>query len=391
MIDSVDRNLCCGCEACVQICPQSCISLKEDNEGFLFPSVDKDRCIGCGACRRVCQVLRQSSDVRRPIAGYAYRTCDEELLRRTSSGGFFSAIAKMVLSRNGVVFGASVGSDNNICHVYVESYAELDALRRSKYVQSRIGSSFVRCRDFLQKKRFVLFCGTPCQVRALKLFLGKEYDNLVTIDFACHGVPSPGVFQRYLSELATNKGGDKNDIAEINFRSKELGSAYSFSFSFKGEHFVESPQQNPFLRGFLSDIYHRRSCYKCVAKGFSSGSDYTMCDFWTVNKFMPDFVVGVTPGVSQVFVFRDRLGFFNKVKTSDSLAKFDVNDRRLIQCWVYKSVPLTSRRSVFFKNLARGMSVECAVELATHRNILAKSIGRIRAFAGKVKKVLVNK
>jgi coenzyme F420-reducing hydrogenase beta subunit len=152
MISIVSRDKCCGCEACVQICPTGCISLKEDDEGFLLPQLDVKKCINCSKCDSVCPILNKI-DPQPVLTCYAYRTKNEELLKRTSSGGFFSYAAEKVLVNRGVVFGAAFKDRNEVEHQFIESIEDLDRLRRSKYVQSRIGTSFIDCKRFLHDGR----------------------------------------------------------------------------------------------------------------------------------------------------------------------------------------------------------------------------------------------
>ena len=378
MINSVKHDTCCGCEACVQACPARCIAMREDADGFLFPHLDSAHCLKCGKCLKTCPVANKTPK-RSPAAVYAYRTTDIELLKRTSSGGFFSLAAEKTLSEGGVVFGAAFNTASEVVHTWIDSPVKLDSLRRSKYVQSRIGDSFVSCKKFLTDGRKALFCGTPCQIKALKLFLGKEYANLTTIDFVCHGVPSPGVFRRYLVELAKKKGHLLSELHDVNFRDKGLGYAYSFSFSFSFSFFRENPKENIFLKGFLADLYLRRSCHNCKSKGFSSGADYTMCDFWTVGKFLPGFVDKDVPGVNEVFVFNDKLGLFVN-SSSQTCCKLDVCDYRLIQRWAVESVPLTRHRELFFKKLISEYSVESAVLMASKTTRCERYWGRLRSY-----------
>lgn len=388
MISIVSRDKCCGCEACVQICPTDCISLKEDDEGFLFPKIDFDRCVKCNRCEKVCPVVNQTPKIK-PKAGYAYRTKDESLLLRTSSGGFFTAAAQKVLAQGGVVFGAAFDNENQVVHTYIESIDNLDSLRRSKYVQSKIGNAFADCLHFLKLGRKVLFCGTPCQIKALNLFLGKKYENLVTIDFVCHGVPSPGIFRSYLNELSGMKGYPLTELHNINFRDKGLGFAYafSFSFSFSSAFFRENPKENIFLKGFLSDIFLRRSCYNCEAKGFTSGADYTMCDFWTINKYLPGFVDKSVPGASQIFVFNNKLNLFED-QNGELVKEFDVNQKGVIQRWAMRSVPISRHRTRFYEKYYSGIGIEKSVIYATKKSFFETSVLFARRIVGKVMKGL---
>lgn len=381
MIDSVSRDVCCGCEACAQACRTHCIEMVEDDEGFLFPHVDSKRCMKCGLCCKVCPVLNRLPK-RAPEKGYAYKTKNTNVLKRTSSGGFFSFAAEKVLGKSGVVFGATFNKKNEVVHSYIDSDGCLDSLRRSKYVQSQIGNAFLSCKKFLEQGREVLFCGTPCQVKALNLFLGRGYNNLTTIDFVCHGVPSPGVFRRYLAELAEKKGHVLSALRDINFRDKGLGFAYSFSFAFSSAFYRENPMENVFLKGFLADLYLRRSCHRCRAKSFSSGADYTMCDFWDYRKFHLHLLMdGSIPGISEVFVFQDKLGIGKQALDSDNYVMAGLGRNALAQPqrWAFESVPKTGRRARFFNSLAAGCGVYQSVERYCHRNLCERICDRIFA------------
>lgn len=215
MIYIKDKKDCCGCSACVQRCPKQCISLHEDAEGFLYPNVDENICIGCGLCEKVCPVVNQS-DEHEPLAVYAAMNPDESIRMQSSSGGVFTLLAEKVLAEGGVLFGACFNERWEVVHDFVETKEELARFRGSKYVQSKVGDTFRLAEDFLKQGRTVLYSGTPCQIAGLKLFLRKSYDNLLAVDFICHGVPSPGVFRTYLqneiNRCAARQGGGKNTV-----------------------------------------------------------------------------------------------------------------------------------------------------------------------------------
>ena len=194
MIEIRNKRDCCGCNACVQKCPQQCIGQSEDAEGFIYPQVDKARCVGCGLCEKVCPVINQNPKSK-PLKVMAGRNGNEEIRMVSSSGGAFTLLAGEIIGRGGVVFGARFDENWNVVHSYTECTDGLAAFRGSKYVQSRIGETFSQAEKFLKQGREVLFTGTPCQIAGLRRFLGKEYDNLLAMDIVCHGVPSPGVWK----------------------------------------------------------------------------------------------------------------------------------------------------------------------------------------------------
>lgn len=310
MIDVKSPQDCCGCSACVQRCPKHCISLKADNEGFLYPDVDINTCIDCGLCKKVCPMLNHLQNPTRPIEVYAAKNRDEEIRRTSSSGGVFSAIATQIIKDKGVVFGACFNSTWEVVHDYAETQEDLKKFQGSKYVQSQIGNSYKLVESFLRKGRKVLFSGTPCQISGLHLFLQKDYENLYTIDIICHGVPSPGIWREYLKEEIAHQLNQKNTlfphsmndkdfcVEGISFRDKEYGwKKYSFALTLSttnrsGEKFCLGTHiplhENLFMRGFLTNLYLRPSCYACPVKCGKSRSDLTLGDFWKLASVMPE-------------------------------------------------------------------------------------------------------
>ena len=197
MINIVSEQDCCGCSACAERCPKSCISMLEDQEGFLYPVVDKEKCVNCHLCEQVCPVLDKTEAYSDSFA-YAAKNRNEDERLNSSSGGLFIVLAKYFLVHGGIVFGAVFDSNFEVYHTYSSDLDGVKPMMRSKYVQSNIRSSYIDCENFLKQGKKVLFTGTPCQIDGLRHFLKKEYDNLLMVDVICHGVPSPGVWRRYL-------------------------------------------------------------------------------------------------------------------------------------------------------------------------------------------------
>ena len=310
MIHLTEKRECCGCSACVQRCPKHCISLQEDTEGFLYPHVDASKCIDCGLCERVCPMLHQPVAERKPLAVYAAKNKNEEVRQASSSGGIFTALAEEIIREGGVVFGACFSADWEVVHDYTETVDGLARFRGSKYVQSRMGDSYIQAEAFLKAGRKVLFSGTPCQIAGLKRYLRKDYANLLAVDVICHGVPSPGVWREYLKEEIARQRDGKNTVLPrpihekdvlvegISFRDKTLGwKKFSFALVLSttngsGEKFSFCSRmplnENLFLRGFLADLYLRPSCYACPLKCGKSGSDMTLGDFWGLQDVFPE-------------------------------------------------------------------------------------------------------
>lgn len=320
MIKINEKKDCCGCNACMQKCPASCIIINEDNEGFLYPQINTEFCVNCGLCEDVCPNINQLNE-RKPLYIYAAKNKNEVIREHSSSGGIFTLLAEYVLSRKGIVFGARFNDNWEVMHDYTETVDGLAAFRGSKYVQSNINDNFIKAEQFLQSGKNVLFSGTPCQIAGLKLFLQKEYENLLTIDFVCHGVPSPKVWRIYLDELIKSKKIRKEtskiisdnfsieEIINIEFRNKSLGwKRYSFLIdiykSKKNTIFSEPLDENVFMKGFLNDLYLRPSCYGCPSKYFKSHSDITIGDYWGIEHILPEY--DDEKGVSLVMVNTDK-------------------------------------------------------------------------------------
>lgn len=302
MIEIKDKCQCSGCSACEQRCPRQCISLKEDQEGFMYPFVDIENCIDCGLCEKVCPIINQG-EPRFPLKVFAAKNKNEEIRLKSSSGGIFTLLAESIIQEGGVVFGARFDESWNVIHDYTETIEGLAAFRGSKYVQSRIGRSFRQVESFLKAGRKVLFSGTPCQVSGLKHYLLNDYDNLLTIDFVCHGVPSPKIWKLYLQEevlresvSSARKIKSKAVLSEINFRDKSTGwKEYSFTLRFSLERdannifvLTQSFTQNPYMNAFLSNITLRQSCYHCKMKNGASSADFTMGDYWGIDSLDGD-------------------------------------------------------------------------------------------------------
>ncbi len=278
---SISKTVSCtGCTACMNVCPQKSISMDMDGEGFYYPHVDAETCIDCNLCNKVC-IKDNIRQFKQPIRVLGCRIIDNNELLTSSSGGMFGLLAAAFIKSGGRVFAACFDKNNMVCHDELSSIEHIDSFRRSKYAQSHLGNVFKKIKIQLNFGKKVLFVGTPCQVAGLLAFLRKSYDNLFCVDFVCHGVPSPGVWQEYLKSLG-------NGISNINFRDKVSGwPNYSFSYSKNGIKIKQTVSENPYMRGFLHDLYLRPSCYECKFKGFSSGADLTLSDFWGVWKIYP--------------------------------------------------------------------------------------------------------
>lgn len=312
-----DRKDCCGCEACAQKCPCGCISMEKDKNGFAYPAVNADECIGCGLCTEVCPVLNVY-EARRPKKVLAARNPDEGMRLRSSSGGIFTMLAEKVIDDGGVVFGAAFDEKWNVVHKAAVTIGELAQFRGSKYVQSAVGDCFDKIQLFLENGREVLFSGTSCQIAGLNHFLGGKYDNLLTVEIICHGVPAPASWKGYLKTLIGN-GPVSQRIGEVNFRDKSVTGWRNFSLTVKdcdGSTLLSQKcSENAFMQDFLNDRIIRESCFSCPARGGRSGSDIAIADYWGINKVAPELDDNM--GVSLVLLESERgAAFFGSLDFS---------------------------------------------------------------------------
>ena len=345
MINIQDKSKCCGCSACVRRCPKSCISLQEDYEGFLYPYVNEEACVDCGLCEKVCPVLNQNQP-HQPLVVYAAKNPNEEIRMKSSSGGIFSLLAEKIIQEGGVVFGAKFDEKWEVVHGYTETLEGLEAFRGSKYVQSRIRDSYRDVECFLKKGRKVLFSGTPCQIAGLKRYLRKEYENLLAVDFVCHGVPSPMIWRDYLNKKIRPLGvvgknmvsplslKDMPVITGISFRDKRNGWK-KFGFTVRGKSaskadknlvslsvdddtfIYESLDKNLYMQGFLKNFYLRPSCYMCKSKSGKSHSDITLGDFWGIQRVCQK--IDDDKGVSLVTIYSSQGKTFYESLNADNV------------------------------------------------------------------------
>jgi len=347
MINITEKEKCCGCEACVRICPKQCISFNLDNEGFFYPKVDLNLCIQCNLCEKVCPEIHYECQPINPDF-YAAKSNDREVLNNSTSGGVFSEICRYVLSKKSVICGACFDKKWDVIHDCSEQ--SFTQFMGSKYVQSRIGDIFVKIKDYLNNDRTVLFSGTPCQVRGLRNFLRNNYDNLITIDFICHGVPSITIWREYLNQWYKDKTfqakegispSNPDKIINIKFRDKMAGWLFShLSFNVlqnnKETKFYSSKNKNAYLRGFLNDVILRPSCYECQFKNYNSGSDVTLGDLWGASDIV-DW--DVDDGVSAVVVntnkgkeIIERLSIDKKYITEADILRQNPSLRKSVKC-----------------------------------------------------------
>lgn len=382
MLSLKDKSECCGCTACFSVCPKKCIIMKPDNEGFLYPVIDINKCVDCGLCEKVCPMQNIKTNENKPDV-YAAINRNEEIRMQSSSGGIFTLLAEYTINKGGVVFGACFDGDWNVVHDYTETKEGLVRFRCSKYVQSKLEKTFVKVKSFLDAGREVLFSGTPCQVAGLKNYLLKPYSNLITIDVVCHGVPSPGVWRKYLQETIGKfyhldkkvdfKIGEY--ISHINFRSKENGwKKYNLRIDYKDGRIKTLPFcYSPYMNTFLSNLSLRPSCYACRTRSNNIQSDITLADFWGIEQIRPE--LDDDKGYGLVLINNNRkiellqgLDCNMSKQSYDTVVKYNQN--------ILSSVKIPVNRDFFFF-IYRKKGFYMAYNAITSKSVLMRIIRKI--------------
>lgn len=315
MIKIEKKENCSGCTACVAICPKSCIEMKEDNEGFLYPEVNEQKCVECGFCEKICPILNPKKEEEFKQDAYIVQNKDEKVLRESTAGGAFTAIAKYVLSRKGVVFGVELDKNLTAHHIYVEREEDLSRFRNSKYIQSFVGgSTHKQVKSFLEQGKFVCFSGTPCQIEGLKNYLRKDYERLITVDVVCRAVPSPLIFRKYVEYQECKM---KEHIEKVFFRDKHYGYKYSTMNVITDRNqgnYHQGVESDPWLRAFFSNICDRPSCHKCHFRKRYRVSDFTIWDCFHAGRFSRE--LDNDKGATRVLVHTDKgRKIFDEIKS----------------------------------------------------------------------------
>ena len=346
-INITSKEDCCGCTACASICPKGAITMKEDEEGFLYPSIDKSKCVDCGICKKVCPISNKQKNKEIKQKGYIFQYKDKDIRKESTSGGFFTAIAEYVINNNGIVYGVSLDKDFIAKHERVSKIKDLWKFRNSKYVQSNPNSTFKQVKEDLNNKLLVLYSGTACEIEGLKRYLQKDYDNLITVDVICRSVPSPLLWKKYIEEKNKNKNIDK-----VYFREKIYGYKYS-NLVMHGKNKIiynNGIDTDPYLRAFFSNICSRPSCYNCKFKEQFHESDFTIWDCFDVDNYDESFnddlgttrvLINTTNGIS---IF-DKLSKLHNVK--------EINVDKLVNNFhqMFNPIKFNSKRNDFFHDL----------------------------------------
>lgn len=285
MVSEIAKEKCTGCGACQSVCPLKCITMQPDEKGFLYPQVEIRHCVNCGKCSMVCpvenKVERKMNDVEPET--WAAWSLEHNIRYESTSGGVFTELALEVLRQKGYVCGARYNEEHMVEHIMINKVSDLGKIRQSKYVQSDTKKVYIEAEEYLKKGEYVLFCGTPCECAGMYNYLGKEYDNLLCVDFVCRGSNSPKVYKLFLQSLEEKYG---SKVSRVWFKNKALGwRRFSTRVEFEnGEVYSEDRYTDLYIRGYIAaNLYMRDSCADCQYKTMPRISDITLGDFWGIK------------------------------------------------------------------------------------------------------------
>ena len=342
---------CCGCEACYNSCPVDAINIHEDTEGFFYPQIDGSKCIECGKCDKACPIISKSylvNRVEKPEVFAAWNKNDQ-IRKKSSSGGVFTALARNAFSKKGIVIGASFEKGLNLIHKFAMDENELEGMRGSKYLQSRIGNCYKKAEMELKQGKLVMFTGTPCQINGLYNYLGKDYEKLITCDLVCHGVPSKKVFDKIIGYYE-NIHNSRVNMIDFRYK-KDSWKRYNVKILFQNNKEL-SMQFNKeyFMNGFIQDLYLRPSCHKCKSVGIPRCGDLTLGDFWGIENVNPN--IDYEKGVSLILVNSDKgRSFLNECLGEIESFESDLESALKGNPCIVKSVRPHKNREQFFRDL----------------------------------------
>ncbi len=344
---NISNELCTGCASCSNKCPVGAIKMVPDSEGFLFPKVDSEKCVDCGLCLKNCPAASPKYENSENPSCYA--VMGEDLLReKSTSGGVFTIVAKHIISNGGVVCGAAYTDDcYAVKHIFVDNISDLSKLRGSKYVQSEIGETFAKTKEYLENGVSVLYVGTPCQIAGINAFLGKEYENLYTMDLLCHGAPSPMVYKKFIIEREKEFGAKAVRVA---FRDKSVaGWTHCIKIEFEnGKEYKKTRDDCAYLKSFLKLLTVRKSCGTCPFAKLPRQGDITVADFWGIGKLKPE--LNDTKGTSLV-LFNNKKGeaLLSVIQSASKVfEKAPLDHAKKFNSRLYCATAVNKNRSRFF-------------------------------------------
>lgn len=380
MMDMLPPSQCTLCGACVDRCPINAISFEKEYMGGRYPQIDLERCVECGLCVKACPVRYPVKKVESQLQSYAAINRNDVVRSQSSSGGIFSALAEAILAENGYVCGAILTEELSVVHEITNNAQQLQRMRGSKYVQSKMSGIFRRVEQLLQEGKSVLFTGCPCQAAALRTYLGREYETLYVVDVICHGMPIQSSWETY---IARQEHRHKSKVQSVSFRDKKDGwhnSGMCLTFA-NGKKYHEPITADGYFRGYFGNVTLKACCYDCAFRSGKSGADISLGDFWGAETTLPD--MDDNKGVSAVLV-RTKKGasLFDKISLEKRSVPYEhilIGNRHL------EESPLMSPKRAQYYNCKEISGEDVAMEKYLMESFTQKYWRKFRHVLRKIK------
>lgn len=352
-----NKQYCTGCGTCYNICPQDAITMQGDEWGFYKPIINKEKCVNCELCEKICPLDNYKSDNIEEPKVFAFQNNDKETLYKCASGGAFAKLADYVIKQNGIVYGVIYDENIVVCHSRTDNLTDLEKMFSSKYVQSDTRDTFKQAKEDLENGTFVLFSGTPCQIAGLKSYLQKDYDNLITVDLVCHGVPSPLVFEKYKQEFMKKLPATEK-LLNVNFRSKIKGWNPSLVTTTTT---TTHARHDDFMRAFLSNLSINESCLQCQFNKLPRVADLSLADFWGVDEY--DKTLNDNKGLSLILINTEKgKCLFNKIDNNCLLKEIPLDYAIKHNKNICGSSLPHKSRTKFLEDISKGKTLKSCVK-----------------------------
>ncbi len=367
---------CFGCRACELKCPQNCIEMKENEEGFIYSIIDYNKCINCGLCLQVCPA-NEHNTAHMPMKIYAMISKNRQRLVDSASGGMSDVLANHIISNGGIVFGVAYTENMKPVHIFCETHSDLKKIQSSKYVAADTGDTFIKVKNELSGGKLVLYTGTSCQIKGLEMYLGKYYENLITLSIICHGTPSFKVFRAYLDSIESKY---KSKVVNFDFRFKGKNkwaldsNHYSVLLENKKAYSFDS-NYTLYGKDFIKGVNLRESCYQCRFSTANRVGDFSVGDFWGYNKNHNSFYD--EKGLSIVVVNNNKaLKMVDMLVANDKIIieEVDIDDYMNSQPRLKSPFPRPEERNIFYKNNLTDRYLKHKLTLKRRIKILLKKI-----------------